>query len=160
MVVCKAGDLGFILFLMTKKMVEWIVQSVREQTVMKGGHTLPLCVLLWFKVTCCERQGLEVKGTRDDSCCDHCFFATTKHTITGLKIITTTIKQKIAWYWVCARTLRWCVPGQVSAEQSRLHPSSHHMDWNCSQEHRNGGMESRDRGMRTVRGKDERCREW
>lgn len=60
---------------MTKRMVDWTVQSVKEQTVMRGGHTLPLCVLLWFKVTCCERQRLEMEGTRDDSCCDHCFFA-------------------------------------------------------------------------------------
>lgn len=41
-------------------------------------HTLLLCVLLWFGVTCCERQGLEVEVTRDDSSCDHCFFATKK----------------------------------------------------------------------------------
>lgn len=34
------------------------------------------------------------------------------------------------------------------------------MDWNCSQEHRDGGIESGDRGVRTVGGNHERREEW
>lgn len=162
MVLCKAGVLSqFRFYFISHDQKDGWLNCAKCQGAdgHEGRPHTPLCVLLWFRVTCCKRQVLEVEGTGDDSCCDHCSFATTKHTIPGFKIITTT-KQKIAWYWVCARTLRWCVPGQVSAEQSRLCPSSHHMDWNCSQEHRAGRMEGGDRGMRTVGGKHVRWAEW
>lgn len=120
-------------------------------------HTLPLCVLLCFGVTRCERLGLEVEVTRDDRSCDRCFFVTTKKKMHLLVKNNNNGEDLI----LSARThtLRWCVPGQVSAERSRLYPSSHHMDWNCSQEHRDGGTERGDRGMRTG-GNHERSKEW
>lgn len=91
-------------------------------------HASLLCVLLWYE-SCVGEAGLEIEVTVEKGSGDLLLSPSQTHThrwIWGPR-------QDTSHKHTHKHTLRWCVSGQVSAAQSRLDPSSHHMDWYWSQ---------------------------